>query len=157
MGKKGRASPGLIVENRAAKHTYFIESHLEGGLVLEGWEVKALRARQVNIKESYAIIKKGEAFLIGASVNPLSQACSHVVAEPGRTRKLLFSRRELSHLQGVVMRKGYTLVPLKLYWSRSWIKLQLGLCKGKQGSDKRQHEKNRDWQRMQQHLLKKLG
>ncbi|MCC5793297.1 MAG: SsrA-binding protein SmpB [Chromatiales bacterium] len=155
--KKKTDSPGgqkLIAENRKARFDYFIEETYEAGLVLEGWEVKSLRAGRANLTEAYAVLKNGEAFLIGANVAPLLSASTHVKPDPIRTRKLLLGRRELDRLAGAVEREGYTLVPLKLYWSRSRAKLALGLAKGKKKHDKRATEKDRDWQRQKARILK---
>lgn len=147
--------PGrTIAENRKARHDYFIEDTLEAGLVLEGWEVKSLRERRANITEGYAVIRNGEAWLVGANFAPLPSASTHVTPDPMRSRKLLLSRRELDRLVGAVERSGYTLVPLKLYWSRGHAKLALGLGKGKKQHDKRASKKEHDWQRQRQRILK---
>ena len=147
--------PRTIAENRKARHDYFIEEQLEAGLSLEGWEVKSLRAARANLKESYAIVKDGEAWLLGAHISPLVSASTHVSPDPIRTRKLLLHRRQIDRLTGAVERRGYTLVPLLLYWNRGKVKLKLGLAKGKKQHDKRAVEKDRDWQRQRQRLLKK--
>ncbi len=148
-------APRSIADNRKARHDYFIEEQLEAGLSLEGWEVKSLRAARANLKESYAIVKGGEAWLFGAHIAPLVSASTHVSPDPIRTRKLLLHRRQIDRLTGAVERRGYTLVPLLLYWSRGKVKLKLGLAKGKKQHDKRAVEKDRDWQRQRQRLLKK--
>jgi SsrA-binding protein len=148
-------SDRIIAENRKARHDFFIESDFEAGLALEGWEVKCLRAGRANLTESYVIVKGGEAWLLGAHFSPLSSASTHVRADPVRTRKLLLHRRELDRLIGSVERKGYTLVPLSLYWQRGRAKLKLGLAKGKKQHDKRAAEKDRDWQRQKARILKK--
>ncbi len=145
----------IIAENRKARHDYFIESDIEAGIALEGWEVKSLRAGRANLTESYAIVKDGEAWLLGAHIAPLTSASTHVIADPIRTRKLLLHRRELDRLIGSVERKGYTLVPLSLYWQRGRTKLKLGLAKGKKQHDKRATEKDRDWKRQKERILKK--
>ena len=144
-----------IAENRKARHNFFIEEQLEAGIALQGWEVKSLRAGRANLTESYAILKDGEAWLIGAHIAPLSSASTHIRTDPIRTRKLLLHRRELDRLIGAVERKGYTLVPLSLYWQRGRTKLRLGLAKGKKQHDKRAAEKDRDWQRQKERILKK--
>jgi len=149
------AAGRTIADNRKARHDYFIEEDLEAGLSLEGWEVKSLRAGRANIKESYAIVKDGEAWLLGAHISPLVSASTHVKPDPVRTRKLLLHRRQIDRLTGAVERRGYALVPLSLYWSRGKVKLKLGLAKGKKQHDKRAVEKDRDWQRQRQRLLKK--
>ncbi len=149
------AASRTIADNRKARHDYFIEEDLEAGLSLEGWEVKSLRAGRANIKESYAVVKDGEAWLLGAHISPLASASTHVNPDPIRTRKLLLHRRQIDRLTGAVERRGYALVPLSLYWSRGKVKLKLGLAKGKKQHDKRAVEKDRDWQRQRQRLLKK--
>ncbi len=143
-----------IAENRKARHDFFIEENVEAGIALEGWEVKSLRAGRANLAESYAVLKDGEAYLLGAHISPLPSASSHVTPDPTRTRKLLLHRRELDRLIGAVERKGYTLVPLSLYWQRGRAKLKLGLAKGKKQHDKRAAEKDRDWQRQRSRILK---
>ena len=145
----------MIAENRRARFDYFIEERYEAGLVLEGWEVKALRAGKAQITESYVFLRNGEVFLTGAHLTPLKTTSTHVVAEPTRTRKLLLNRREISHLVGAVERKGYTIVPLELYWQRGKAKLRIGLAKGKQQHDKRATEKERDWSRDKARLLRR--
>lgn len=153
--KKNRPSENTIIAvNRQAKHDYFIEETFEVGLVLEGWEVKSLRAGRVNLKESYVLLKNGEAWLLGAHISPLASASTHVNPDPVRTRKLLLHKQELSRLVGQVERRGYTLIPLKLYWKNNRVKLEIGLAKGKKLYDKRASEKERDWQREKQRLLK---
>ncbi|HJP38474.1 MAG TPA: SsrA-binding protein SmpB [Gammaproteobacteria bacterium] len=144
-----------IAVNRKARHNYFIEENIEAGLALEGWEVKSLRAGRGNLTESYAIINSGEVFLFGAHFSPLPSASTHVKADPTRTRKMLMNRREIDRLVGAVERKGYTLVPLSLYWQRGRVKLDLGLAKGKKQHDKRADNKNRDWQRQRARIMKK--
>jgi SsrA-binding protein len=143
-----------IAENRKARHDYFIEDTLEAGIALVGWDVKSLRAGRANLTEAYAILKNGEAWLVGAHFAPLTSASTHVDADPIRTRKLLLHRRELDRLIGAVERKGYALVPLSLYWRRGRTKLALGLAKGKKQHDKRAAEKDRDWQRKKERILK---
>ena len=152
--KTSGQSSSTIALNRKARFDYFIEENIEAGIVLEGWEVKALRAGKAQIAESYVIIRDGEAFLLGALITPLLSASTHVHPDPTRTRKLLLSRRELDHLIGAVERRGYTLVPLTLYWKRGRAKLDIGLAKGKKQHDKRAVEKDRDWQREKARVLK---
>jgi SsrA-binding protein len=144
-----------IAENRKARHDYFIEDQLEAGLALQGWEVKSLRDGRANLKEGYAVIRNGEAWLVGANISPMASASTHVTPDPVRSRKLLLNRRELDRLIGAVEREGYTLVPLSLYWSKGRAKLALGLARGKKQHDKRATEKDRDWQRQRQRLLRK--
>ena len=143
-----------IADNKKAFHDYFIEERHEAGLVLEGWEVKAIRAGRVQIKEAYVIIKKSELFLIGAHISPLSSASTHVHADPVRTRKLLMHQREISHLIGKVERAGYALVPLDLHYSKGRVKLAVGLAKGKKQHEKRETEKARDWEREKARLMR---
>jgi SsrA-binding protein len=154
--KKKDAADGrkVIAENRKARFDYFIEEDYEAGMALEGWEVKSLRAGRANLTEAYAILKDGEAFLIGANFAPLLSASTHIKPDPIRTRKLLLNRRELDRLTGAVEREGYTLVPLRLYFSRGRVKLALGLAKGKKQHDKRATIKERDWQRQKDRLLR---
>jgi SsrA-binding protein len=146
--------PRLIAENRRARYDYFIEERLEAGLVLQGWEVKSMRAGKAQVAEAYVYLKEGEAFLFGANITPLKTASTHVVPDPIRTRKLLLNQSELSRLVGSVERKGYTLVPLDLHWKDGRAKLEIGLAKGKKQHDKRATEKDRDWQRDRSRLLK---
>jgi SsrA-binding protein len=144
----------LIAENRKARFEYFIEERYEAGLVLQGWEVKAMRAGRAQLAEAYVFLRGNEAFLFGAHISPLNAASSHVVADPIRTRKLLLNASELSGLVGSVERKGYTLVPLELYWLHGRAKLSVGLAKGKKQHDKRAVEKDRDWQRDKARILR---
>jgi SsrA-binding protein len=152
--KKQSADTPLIAENRKARHDYFIEETYEAGLVLQGWEVKSLRAGRAQLKEAYVFVKDGEAWLFGAHVSALPTASTHVVPDPIRTRKLLLNRAELNGLIGAVERRGYTLVPLELYWKAGRAKLRIGLAKGKKEHDKRATSKDRDWQREKSRLLK---
>jgi SsrA-binding protein len=145
----------LIAENRKARFDYFIEERYEAGLALEGWEAKAMRAGRAQLAEAYIYLRNGEAFLIGAHLTPLSSASTHVTADPVRTRKLLLHRHELQHLVGAVERRGFTLVPLELYWKNGRAKVQVGLAKGKKQHDKRATEKDRDWQRDKARLLRR--
>ncbi len=153
--KTKRSNDRTIAVNRKARHDFFIEENIEAGLALEGWEVKSLRAGRANLTESYAILRNGEAYLFGAHFSPLISASTHVKADPTRTRKMLLNRRELDRLIGAVERKGYTLVPLSLYWQRGRAKLDLGLAKGKKQHDKRATDKDRDWQRQRERIMKK--
>ena len=153
--RKKKDAGRTIAENKKARFDYFIEESLEAGIALEGWEVKSLRQGRANLTESYAILKDGEAWLLGAHIAPLPSASTHIHPDPIRTRKLLLHRRELDRLIGAVERKGYTLVPLSLYWQRGRTKLKLGLAKGKKQHDKRATEKDRDWQRQKASILKK--
>ena len=144
-----------IVENRKAFHDYFIEERYEAGLVLEGWEVKSIRAGRVQLKEAYVTLLQAEPFVIGMHVSPLPTASTHVRADPTRSRKLLLNAEEIRKLVGKVEQRGYTLVPLDLHYSKGRVKIAIGLAKGKKQHDKRETEKERDWQREQQRLLRK--
>ena len=143
-----------IVDNRKATHDYFIEERLEAGVALEGWEVKSIRAGRAQLKEAYVIVKDGEVFLLGAHVSPLNTASTHVRPDPIRTRKLLLQKDEIRRLIGKVERAGYTLVPLDLHYKGGRIKLAVGLAKGKRQYDKREAEKEREWDRQKQRLLR---
>ena len=145
----------LIAENRRARYDYFIEERLEAGLVLQGWEVKSMRAGKAQVAEAYVYLKEGEAFLFGANITPLKTASTHVIPDPIRTRKLLLNKSELSRLVGSVDRKGYTLVPLDLHWKDGRAKLEIGLAKGKKQHDKRATEKDRDWQRDKARVMRR--
>ena len=152
--KKSDKGSSRIATNKRARFDYLIEDTFEGGLVLQGWEVKSLRAGRVQLSESYVMIRNGEAWLYGCHMTPLVSASTHVVARPVRDRKILLHRAELSKLIGQVERKGFTLVPLNLYWKRSKIKLEIGLAKGKKTHDKRATEKARDWAREKERVMK---
>jgi SsrA-binding protein len=143
-----------IVDNKKAFHDYFIEERYEAGMALEGWEVKSIRAGRVQLKEAYVIVRKGEVFLFGAHISPLPTASTHISPDPVRTRKLLLRAEEIKKLIGKVERAGYTLVPLNLHYTKGRIKCEVGLAKGKKQHDKRETEKNRDWQREQQSIMK---
>ena len=144
-----------IAKNRKAMHDYFIEDRLEVGLSLLGWEVKSCRMGKVQLDQAYVILKRGEAWLLGATINPLQTTASYLHPDPQRTRKLLLHTNELNKWIGQVERKGYTLVPLLLYWKKNRVKLAVGLAKGKKQHDKRRAIKERDWQREKQRVLKK--
>jgi SsrA-binding protein len=151
---KSRKHANSIARNKKAWHDYFIEEEFEAGLILEGWEVKSLRAGAAQLKESYVIIRNGELFLFGAHFSPLQTASTHVRPDPVRNRKLLLHQTEIDKLTGAVERRGYTLVPLALYWKRSRAKLQIALAKGKKQYDKRAAIRQREWDREQHRLLK---
>lgn len=144
-----------IVDNKKAFFDYFIEERYEAGLVLEGWEVKAIRGGRAQIKEGYVILKQGAFYLIGAHISPLPEASTHVNPDPVRTRKLLLHAEEINKLIGKVEQRGYTLVPLNLHYSKGLVKLEIGLAKGKKLHDKREAEKEKDWKREQAQLMKK--
>ena len=144
-----------IVDNKKAFHDYFIEERYEAGLVLEGWEVKAIRAGRAQIKEAYVVLQHGEPFVIGMHLSALPEASTHVRADPVRTRKLLLNAEEIHKLIGKVEQRGYTLVPLDLHYKDGRVKMSIGLAKGKKQHDKRDTEKDREWQREQQRLLRR--
>jgi SsrA-binding protein len=143
-----------IAVNRQATHEYFIEERFEAGIVLQGWEVKSLRDGRVQLKESYVMLKRGEAWLSGAHISALLSASTHIKPEAVRSKKLLLHRHELGKLIGSVERKGYTLIPLSMYWKNGRAKLEIGLAKGKQLHDKRATSKDRDWQREKARIMK---
>jgi SsrA-binding protein len=161
MGKKGgkdkakAGGGGTIALNRRARHEYHLEQKIEAGLALQGWELKAIRAGRANIGESYAVVRDGELFLFGSQITPLISASTHVVAEDRRTRKLLLHRREIDQLIGKVQRDGYTLVPTALYWKGNKVKAELALAKGKQSHDKREADRERDWVREKQRVMRR--
>ena len=143
-----------ITNNKKAFHDFFVEEKYEAGIVLEGWEVKAIRAGRVQIKEAYVIVKDGEIWLLGMHITPLSEASTHVHPDPVRTRKLLLHEREIAKLIGKVERAGYTLVPVDPHYTRGRVKVEIGLAKGKKQHDKRATEQDKDWKREQGRLLK---
>ncbi len=143
-----------IVQNRKASHDYFIEERYEAGLALQGWEVKAVRAGRATIGEGYVMVRNGEVFLIGANISPLPSASTHFVQEPTRTRKLLLRAEEIRRLIGKVEQRGYTLIPLDLHYTKGRIKLAVGLARGKEKHDKREAEREKEWSREKQRLLR---
>ncbi len=152
-GKK-KATDNTIALNKKARFDYFIEETFNAGLVLEGWEAKSLRAGRVQIKESYIVIKQNEAWLLGAHITPLESASTHIHPDPIRTRKLLLHKKELDKLIGAVERRGFTLVPLSMFWSKGFAKIKIGLAKGKKQHDKRADTKDKDWKREKERLFK---
>ena len=152
--KDSEKGGGTIALNKRARHEYHIDERYEAGLALQGWEVKSLRAGRLNFGDTYALIKDGELYLFGAQITPLISASTHVVADDRRTRKLLLHREEIDKLVGAVERKGYTLIPTALYWKGNKVKVELGLARGKQEHDKRASEKERDWNREKQRVLR---
>lgn len=146
-----------IIDNRKAFHDYFIEDKYEAGLVLQGWEVKAIRAGRANIKESYVVIRSAEIFIVGMHITPLESASTHITPDPTRTRKLLLHAEEIAKLIGKVERAGYALVPLDLHYTKGRIKISVGLAKGKKQFDKRETEKERDWEREKARLIRSKG
>ncbi|ALN91264.1 MULTISPECIES: SsrA-binding protein SmpB [Lysobacter] len=146
---------GTIAQNKRARHEYHLEERFEAGLVLEGWELKSIRAGRANITDAYAVVLHGELFLIGAQINPLIQASTHVVAVERRTRKLLLHKHEIDNLIGRIQRDGYTVVPTSLYWKGNKVKAEIHLAKGKQTHDKRDASKERDWAREKQRVMRR--
>ncbi len=153
--KKKQPQNATIAVNRQATHEYHIEERFEAGIVLEGWEVKSLRDGKIQLKESYVVLKRGEAWLSRAHISPLLSASTHVNPDAIRNKKLLLNRHEINKLIGSVERKGYTIIPLSMYWKNGRAKLEIGLAKGKQLHDKRAASKDRDWQREKGRILKK--
>ena len=151
---KPQANGGTIALNKRAKHEYFVEERFEAGIALTGWEVKSLRAGKAQLVDSYILLKNGEAFLLGGHITPLKTASTHVIADPTRTRKLLLKARELDKLLTGVEQKGYSCVPMALYWKKHLVKCEIALVKGKKDYDKRETEKNRDWEREKQRLVR---
>jgi SsrA-binding protein len=151
---KAKQSPNTIAQNKKARFDYFIEESFETGLELQGWEVKSLRAGKAQLTESYVVLRENQAWLLGAHFTPLISASTHVNPDPTRTRKLLMHRLEIDRLTGLVERRGYTLVPLELYWNKGKVKLAVGLARGKKQHDKRAVEKDRDWQMEKARALK---
>ena len=143
-----------IVQNKKAFHDYFIEEKYEAGIILEGWEVKAIRDNRTNIKEAYVIIQRGEIYLIGCHITPMGAASTHIRPDAIRTRKLLLHSEEISKLIGKVERAGYTLVPIDMHFKGGRIKIEIGLAKGKKQYDKRNAEKERDWERDKARIMR---
>lgn len=151
--KKGNHS-GSIAQNKRARHEYFLEQKFEAGIALQGWELKAIREGRVQLTESYVSLHKGEAYLAGANITPLTSASTHVVPEPQRNRKLLLHARELAQIFTATQQKGFTCVPIAMYWKGNKVKCEIALGKGKQQHDKRATKREQDWQRDKQRLLK---
>ncbi len=144
-----------IIENKKAKFDYFIEEKIEAGISLKGWEVKSLRSNRGNIKESYALVKNNEVFIIGSHISPMPNVRTNEDTDPTRTRKLLLKAKEISKISGLVTQKGYTLIPLSFYWKNGNVKVMIGLAKGRKQQDKRALLKERDWKMTQKRLIKK--
>lgn len=154
--KSAKNTSASIARNKKASFEYRIEDKLEAGLSLMGWEVKSIRAGKVNLSESFVMLKNSEAFLFNCNIVPLNTASTHVICEPTRARKLLLNRRELDRLAGQVERQGYSIVPISMYWAKgSWVKVEIGLGKGKKDHDKRQDTKEREWARDKARMMKK--
>ena len=154
MAKKKKTPSNQIAVNRKARHDYSIEENFEAGLSLMGWEAKSLRAGRISMAESYILVKDNELWWFGGHISPLISASTHVNADPTRTRKLLMHRNEIDRLIGQVERKGYALVPLALYWKHGRVKLDIGLAKGKKSHDKRASDKDKDWKRDKERIMK---
>ena len=152
--KKKPTESNTIALNKKSRHDFILGERYEAGLVLEGWEVKSLRAGRIQLRDSYVIVKDNEAWLLGALITPLPTASTHIKPDPQRTRKLLLHREQLNKLIGAVERKGYALIPTAMYWIRGRAKLEIALAKGKQAHDKRASEKDRDWSREKQRIMK---
>ena len=157
MAKKPKASPGTIAKNKKSRFEYSLHEKFEAGLVLAGWEVKSIRAGKVQLTDTYVLLQNGEAYLIGCNITPLISASSHVIAEPQRTRKLLLHQRELSRLIGSVQQKGYTCIPLALYWKGNKVKCEIALATGKKEHDKRADLKEREWDRDKSRVMKEYN
>ena len=144
-----------IIENKKAKFDFFIEEKIEAGISLKGWEVKSLRSNRGNIKESYALVKNNEVFIIGSHISPMPNVRTNEDTDPTRTRKLLLKAKEISKISGLVTQKGYTLIPLSFYWKKGKVKVMIGLARGRKKQDKRALLKERDWKMTQKRLIKK--
>jgi len=154
MNEKKPTGHKTIALNKRARYEYAIEERMEAGLALEGWEVKSLRDGRIQFADSYVLLKNNEAYLFGTTITPMPTASTHISPEPMRTRKLLLHRRQIDQLIGAVDRKGYTVVPTAMYWSKGKVKVEIGLAKGKKEYDKRKVEKDRDWEREKGRLMK---
>ncbi len=155
--KKSKNNDTTIVVNKKASHDYFIEDRIEAGIALLGWEVKSLRQKKVQLVDSHVIIKGGEAWLLGAQIVPLISASTHHIADPTRTRKLLLKQKELSRIFAGIQQKGYTCVCTKIYWKGHLIKCEIALAKGKHEFDKRNVEKEREWNITKQRTMQKVS
>jgi SsrA-binding protein len=154
MKQQSKTGQKTIALNKRARYEYHIEERLEAGIALEGWEVKSLREGRIQFGDSYVLLKDNEAFLFGCLVNPLPTVSTHITPDPTRTRKLLLHRREIDRLTSLVDRKGFTVIPTAMYWSKGHVKVEVGLAKGKRQHDKRRTEKDRDWARQKARILK---
>ena len=154
MAKKKKSSSNTIAQNKKARHNYSLTDKFEGGMSLQGWEIKSIRSGKVNISDCYVHIKDGEAYLLGAEIMPLNAASSHVVCDPTRKRKLLLKKRELDKLIGSVERQGYSIIATAMYWKKNWVKVEVYLGKGKHEHDKRDAVKDRDWARDKERMMK---
>lgn len=156
-GGKTKTPDTTIVQNKKARHDYFIEDKFEAGLALQGWEVKSLRQKKVQLVDSYVLVKDGEAFLLGCNITPLNTASTHVIADPTRTRKLLLHKKELAKLFVATQQKGSTCVCTKLYWKDHLVKAQIAIAKGKQSHDKRSTIKEREWNIDKQRIVRQTN
>ncbi len=152
--KKGKPASNTIAQNKRARHDYFVEEKFEAGIALQGWEIKSIREGKCQLVDSYVLLKDGEAWLLGAHIEPLKSASTHVVADPDRTRKLLLHRRELARIFGAVNREGYSCVALSMYWKQHLVKVEIGIARGKKDHDKRATIKERDWNRDKQRVVR---
>jgi SsrA-binding protein len=155
MNNTNTSGKKTIALNKRARYEYHIEDRFEAGISLEGWEVKSLREGRVQFADSYVLLKDNEAFLFGCQLSPLPTASTHINPDPVRTRKLLLHRKEIDRLSGAVDRRGYTIVPTAMYWSRGKVKVEIGMAKGKRQHDKRKTEKDRDWERQKGRIMKR--
>lgn len=151
---KKKTNDNTIINNKKASHDYFLEKFFEAGIVLEGWEVKSLRAGKIQIKESYILVKNQELFLFGAYITPLTSVSTHINPDQTRTRKLLLNKKEIYQLISAVEKEGYTIAPCALYWKKSRVKIKIAIAKGKKDFDKRASEKEKDWQKQKARLMK---
>ncbi len=155
MAKQNKKSrPNTIAQNRRARFDFELSEKFEAGLVLEGWEVKAIRSSNVQLTDSYVLIRDGEAWLLGSNIMPLLSASTHVVADPQRTRKLLLHTKELARIHAAIQQKGFTCVATAMYWKGNKVKCEIALGKGKKSHDKRATQRDRDWDRQKQRLMK---
>lgn len=154
MGKKKKPSGNTIAQNRRARHDYFLTDKVEAGLSLAGWEVKALRAGRGQLTDSYVDFRNGEAWLLGAQIQPLPEASTHFVTDPARARKLLMNRKEINRFRIATEQKGHTVVATAIYWKNHLVKCEVALAKGKQQHDKRQSDKDRDWGVQKQRVMR---
>lgn len=155
MNDTQKKASKTIAVNKRARFEYHIEERFEAGIALEGWEVKALREGRVQFADSYVLLKDNEAYLFGCQISPLATVSTHVTPDPLRTRKLLLHRREIDRLTGAVERRGYTLIPTAMYWSRGRAKVEIGMARGKQKHDKRKTVRDRDWERQKARIMKR--
>jgi len=153
-GKKNKTPSNNIAQNKRARHDYFLEEKFEAGIALQGWEVKSARMGKVQLTDTHVYFKDGEAWLLGAQISPLNTASTHFVTDPARYRKLLLNRKEINKLIGAAEQKGYTIVCTSMYWKQHLIKVEIALAKGKQSHDKRDTEKQRDWDRQKQRIMR---